>query len=174
MVNGAGTNRSTNQPTNQSIIKSQLCKDSVPTLFPRGKIAASFSGQLLLLEKRFLPHYHGTFLSPLSSILRKPTALFSAFLASFLPKPAMNKRQSFELTEAPVKAPTMQNRIALHRTRDEADMARLGKRQVLKVGSRERPRFRRVATNRRKRNWGFMSMLGFSCTMMVTWEAILM
>jgi len=25
-----------------------------------------------------------------------------------------------------------------------------------------------------QRNFGFMSMLGFSCTMMITWEAIFM
>ncbi|KAI4187236.1 MAG: hypothetical protein L6R41_002954 [Letrouitia leprolyta] len=39
--------------------------------------------------------------------------------------------------------------------RDRDDLARLGKKQVL------------------KRNFGFMSMLGFSCTIMVTWEGIL-
>ncbi|KAI4112802.1 MAG: hypothetical protein LQ345_006102 [Seirophora villosa] len=39
--------------------------------------------------------------------------------------------------------------------RDRDDLARLGKKQVL------------------KRNFGFMSMLGFSCTIMVTWEGML-
>ncbi|KAL9000336.1 MAG: hypothetical protein Q9169_001053 [Polycauliona sp. 2 TL-2023] len=39
--------------------------------------------------------------------------------------------------------------------RDRDELARLGKRQVL------------------KRNFGFMSMLGFSCTIMVTWEGML-
>ncbi|KAL8685422.1 MAG: hypothetical protein Q9218_007772 [Villophora microphyllina] len=39
--------------------------------------------------------------------------------------------------------------------RDREELARLGKKQVL------------------KRNFGFMSMLGFSCTMLVTWEGLL-
>ncbi|KAL8668430.1 MAG: hypothetical protein Q9168_006936 [Polycauliona sp. 1 TL-2023] len=39
--------------------------------------------------------------------------------------------------------------------RDRDELARLGKKQVL------------------KRNFGFMSMLGFSCTIMVTWEGML-
>ncbi|KAK0510423.1 hypothetical protein JMJ35_006855 [Cladonia borealis] len=67
----------------------------------------------------------------------------------------MDKNQSFELYQAPVMAQQDERGILTHHTRDEVDMARLGKKQVL------------------KRNFGFMSMLGFSCTMMVTWEAIL-
>ncbi|KAI4231321.1 MAG: hypothetical protein L6R40_007766 [Gallowayella cf. fulva] len=39
--------------------------------------------------------------------------------------------------------------------RDREELARLGKKQVL------------------KRNFGFMSMLGFSCTMLATWEGLL-
>ncbi|KAL2424571.1 Choline transport protein [Exophiala dermatitidis] len=39
--------------------------------------------------------------------------------------------------------------------RDEEELARLGKRQEL------------------RRNFGFMSMLGFSCTLMITWERLL-
>ncbi|KAL9613069.1 MAG: hypothetical protein Q9167_002368 [Letrouitia subvulpina] len=39
--------------------------------------------------------------------------------------------------------------------RDEADLMRLGKRPVL------------------KRRFGFMSLLGFSCTILITWEGIL-
>ncbi|CAJ2505384.1 Uu.00g127780.m01.CDS01 [Anthostomella pinea] len=40
-------------------------------------------------------------------------------------------------------------------SRDERDLLRLGKRSVL------------------KRNFGFMSILGFSCTVLITWEGIL-
>ncbi|KAL7780246.1 hypothetical protein CFE70_010268 [Pyrenophora teres f. teres 0-1] len=40
-------------------------------------------------------------------------------------------------------------------TRDERDLVRLGKKPVL------------------KRNFGFMQILGFSCTVLVTWEGIL-
>lgn len=39
--------------------------------------------------------------------------------------------------------------------RDEADLMRLGKKPVL------------------KRRFGFMSLLGFSCTILITWEGIL-
>ncbi|APA06522.1 hypothetical protein sscle_02g012920 [Sclerotinia sclerotiorum 1980 UF-70] len=41
------------------------------------------------------------------------------------------------------------------RTRDEKDLIRLGKKPVL------------------KRNFGFMSILGFSCTVLITWEGML-
>ncbi|KAL8770840.1 MAG: hypothetical protein Q9209_003491 [Squamulea sp. 1 TL-2023] len=47
----------------------------------------------------------------------------------------------------------LKNQSSYDRDRDE--LARLGKKQVL------------------KRNFGFMSMLGFSCTIMVTWEGML-
>jgi amino acid permease len=40
-------------------------------------------------------------------------------------------------------------------TRDDKEMAYLGKKQQL------------------KRNFGFMSMVGFSCTLMITWEGML-
>jgi choline transport protein len=40
-------------------------------------------------------------------------------------------------------------------TRDDREMAYLGKRQQL------------------KRNFGLMSMVGFSCTLMITWEGML-
>lgn len=40
-------------------------------------------------------------------------------------------------------------------TRDELDLMRLGKKPAL------------------KRNFGFMQILGFSCTVLVTWEGIL-
>jgi choline transport protein len=40
-------------------------------------------------------------------------------------------------------------------TRDDKEMAYLGKKQQL------------------KRNFGFMSIVGFSCTLMITWEGML-
>ena len=40
-------------------------------------------------------------------------------------------------------------------TRDETDLVRLGNKPVL------------------KRNFGFVQILGFSCTVLVTWEGIL-
>lgn len=41
-------------------------------------------------------------------------------------------------------------------SRDDAALARLGKKPVL------------------KRNFGFMTILGFSCTILITWEGSLM
>ena len=57
--------------------------------------------------------------------------------------------------------------------RDRDGLARLGKKQVLKVFSTcARPRV--ISTiDTLQRNFAFMSMLGFSCTMMQTWEGIL-
>ena len=55
---------------------------------------------------------------------------------------------------------------------DAHDMARLGKTPVLKVlstsiGSSS-------ALTMLQRNFGFMSILGFSCTVLITWEGFLM
>ena len=56
--------------------------------------------------------------------------------------------------------------------RDEDDMAVFGKRQQLKV------RFSRVAMkvgaliSNDKRNFGFFSMVGLTCTLMATWEGL--
>ncbi|EDN97926.1 hypothetical protein SS1G_12781 [Sclerotinia sclerotiorum 1980 UF-70] len=47
------------------------------------------------------------------------------------------------------------------RTRDEKDLIRLGKKPVLK------------ASYTHIRNFGFMSILGFSCTVLITWEGML-
>ena len=54
---------------------------------------------------------------------------------------------------------------------DEDDMARLGKTPVLKalitsIGSSSALTFL-------QRNFGFMSVLGFSCTVIITWEGLL-
>ncbi|KAL5372287.1 hypothetical protein DPSP01_013619 [Paraphaeosphaeria sporulosa] len=46
--------------------------------------------------------------------------------------------------------------VPLHHDRDNAELTRLGKKPVL------------------KRNFGFVSMLAFSCTVMVTWEGVLL
>lgn len=60
--------------------------------------------------------------------------------------------------------------------RDRADLIRLGKKPVLRVGLDSRIS-RQVVMKTDvfylKRNFGFMSMLGFSCTVLTTWEATL-
>ncbi|KAI9832416.1 MAG: hypothetical protein M1819_004405 [Sarea resinae] len=55
--------------------------------------------------------------------------------------------------KSPVQTQTAKTEDSFY-DRDEREMATLGKKQVL------------------KRNFGFMSMLGFSCTLMITWEGI--
>ena len=56
--------------------------------------------------------------------------------------------------------------------RDRDELARLGKKQVLKVRAQILTSIPQKLTYG-QRNFGFMSMLGFSCTTMVTWEGIL-
>ena len=57
--------------------------------------------------------------------------------------------------------------------RDRDGLARLGKKQVLKVLQKSL-RIRTLSNiDPLQRNFAFMSMLGFSCTMMQTWEGIL-
>ena len=57
--------------------------------------------------------------------------------------------------------------------RDRADLLRLGKKQVLKAWV-SNVRMIKTLAYHKQRNFGFMSMLGFSCTVLVTWEAVLM
>ena len=45
----------------------------------------------------------------------------------------MDKDQSFELFEAPLIVPYVEDGTLTHHNPDEVDMARLGKKQVLKV-----------------------------------------
>ena len=59
--------------------------------------------------------------------------------------------------------------------RDAADLARLGKKPVLKASSElliQPLVFTLIMFLQRR--FGFMSLLGFSCTILITWEGILM
>ena len=59
--------------------------------------------------------------------------------------------------------------------RDAADLARLGKKPVLKVSSELLLEPLILAlTMPLKRRFGFMSLLGFSCTILITWEGMVM
>ena len=58
------------------------------------------------------------------------------------------------------------------KTRDDLELTRLGKKPVLKV-------CKCISTyifciDELQRYFGFLSMLGFSCTVMITWEGVLM
>lgn len=55
-------------------------------------------------------------------------------------------------------------------SRDDEDMLRLRKKPVLKVST---SKIQMTAANDSQRNFGFMSILGFSCTVLITWEGIL-
>ncbi len=58
--------------------------------------------------------------------------------------------------------------------RDRADLMRLGKKPVLRVRLALAVKFlRRLMCSICSVTFGFMSMLGFSCTVLTTWEAIL-
>ncbi|KAL8759092.1 MAG: hypothetical protein Q9184_003733 [Pyrenodesmia sp. 2 TL-2023] len=71
----------------------------------------------------------------------------------------MNRGDNVELAESLSKSQTIRigqrSTDNYDRDRDREDLTRLGKKQVV------------------KRNFGFTSMLGFSCTMLVTWEGLL-
>ncbi|KAI1325661.1 putative GABA permease [Xylariaceae sp. FL0255] len=62
---------------------------------------------------------------------------------------------SFEEKKEPSPI-TINTEFSSHSSRDDAALARLGKKQVL------------------KRNFGFMTILGFSCTVLITWEGSLL
>ena len=60
-------------------------------------------------------------------------------------------------------------------TRDEAELARFGKKQQLKVSllSFHRPyRLIMILINVLQRRFGMVSVVGLTCTLMITWEAI--
>lgn len=59
---------------------------------------------------------------------------------------------------------------------DDRDMARLGKSPVLKVKRPLSPQaiLFVLLLMIGQRNFGFMSILGFSCTVVITWEGFLM
>lgn len=58
--------------------------------------------------------------------------------------------------------------------RDEADLARLGKRSVLKVWYRySTPKILYLKSSfPKKRSFGFLAVLGFSTTILITWEGL--
>ncbi|KAK2793892.1 hypothetical protein FQN52_000223 [Onygenales sp. PD_12] len=57
---------------------------------------------------------------------------------------------------------------------DHADMARLGKEQQFKVSNLRSLRWVETAMKIIGRNFHFLSTLGFTCTLMATWESILL
>ena len=59
--------------------------------------------------------------------------------------------------------------------KDQVELARTGKKQILKVRTGPMKSARSICSMliEIKRNFGFMSTLGFSCTLMATWEGVL-
>ena len=57
--------------------------------------------------------------------------------------------------------------------RDATILARMGKKQVLKVYASGLEAWHKILIAL-QRNLGFMSMLSFSCTILATWEGVLM
>ena len=64
------------------------------------------------------------------------------------------------------------NNVGTKLKSDDNDMARLGKTPVLKALT---PSICVFCPNQfLQRNFGFMSVLGFSCTILITWEGLVM
>jgi choline transport protein len=75
-----------------------------------------------------------------------------------------SKRNEVELTEIPHRSTDRQDDLAL---------ARLGKKAVLKVSASQRCIKPHELTEHLQRRFGFLSILGFSCTVLITWEGSL-
>lgn len=75
-----------------------------------------------------------------------------------------SKRKDIELTEITNRSTDKQDDLAL---------ARLGKKAVLKVSASQRCiKLPRLISGHQRR-FGFLSILGFSCTVLITWEGSL-
>jgi choline transport protein len=61
-----------------------------------------------------------------------------------------------------------------YKHRDDEDLARHGKKQRFQVWMVSLIFLLWKWAKQRKRNFGFLSMLGFTTTMMCTWEAVLL
>ena len=70
---------------------------------------------------------------------------------------------------------TVETEVPSEAERDAQALARLGKKPVLKVHLRHcTVAFQGSESDEAKRRFSFMSMLGFTCTILITWEAVLM
>ena len=70
---------------------------------------------------------------------------------------------------------TVETEVPSEAERDAQALARLGKKPVLKVCPRNcSVVFQGYESDAAQRRFSFMSMLGFTCTILITWEAELM
>lgn len=70
---------------------------------------------------------------------------------------------------------TVETEVPSEAERDAQALARLGKKPVLKVHLRHcTVAFQGYESDEAQRRFSFMSMLGFTCTILITWEAELM
>jgi hypothetical protein len=94
--------------------------------------------------------------------------VFFSFYSFSCLRPTMasspSKRNEVELTEIPHRSTDRQDDLAL---------ARLGKKAVLKVSGIQRCIKLHELTQHLQRRFGFLSILGFSCTVLITWEGSL-
>ena len=90
--------------------------------------------------------------------------------------------ESYELTDWEVRLQSSQHDSKIERSRvesianrDAADLARLGKKQVLKVRDKycwsPRPDGKARRADLKQRNFTFLPILSFACTVIITWEA---
>lgn len=81
-----------------------------------------------------------------------------------------------ELQTVEVKSPPHTEIVETH-VRSEHDtrvLARMGKKSVLEVCAMPSRQWTQVGTDICQRRFGWVSILGFTCTILVTWEGALM
>lgn len=79
---------------------------------------------------------------------------------------AQSKDGSYELREISDRPKSLES--------DDAALSRLGKKPVLKVDMFSDPPLSSGLTRGLQRRFAFLSILGFSCTVLITWEGSLM
>jgi choline transport protein len=77
-----------------------------------------------------------------------------------------------ELADQPGGASPIQG-VGEEMTRDEREMKFYGKKSQLKVRIPNDPAPECVETDEEQRRFGFLSIVGFSCSLLATWEVML-
>ncbi|KAJ2991258.1 hypothetical protein NUW58_g2579 [Xylaria curta] len=88
-------------------------------------------------------------------------SVFNAVFTAFIITSPLRSKSSFPTMDSDTEKAGLQPGVTAtvttgHTSRDDASLARLGKKPVL------------------KRNFGFLTILGFSCTVLITWEGSLL
>ena len=118
----------------------------------------------LLLEVKHIPHY-------LCFAVLQLIYLAQSFW-SLLQRTSLVNRRPVPNMDGKIDGGIELSNIGTKQKSDDNDLARLGKTPVLKALI---PSICVFWPNKfLQRNFGFMSILGFSCTVLITWEGLLM